>query len=91
MSIAYREVLKEVSAAIYRVDPLQIAGQADEYDPEAAHILAAARSASSVEDLSATVAETFGDQFWPNACSYEDAMDIAVAIWPAVRRLHRKN
>ena len=86
----YVNAVREASAVIYRIDPAGIAYESDEYDPEAARVVAGARSTASIEELRDLVTSVFDKMFWPGVCSAEKATEIAEAVWPIVRRLHAK-
>ena len=81
--------MEEASAVIYRIDPVGIAYESDEY-PEAVRVVARARSAGSVEELRDVVTAVFDEMFWAGACSAVKATEIAQGLWPTVRRLHGK-
>jgi len=88
--MAFREAVEVASAVIYRVDPVGIAYQSDEYAPEADRILAGGRSAENVEGLVDVVTSVFDAMFWSGACSSVKAREIAAELWPTVRQLHGK-
>jgi hypothetical protein len=82
--IDYEQRFHELSAIIYRVDPigLNFEENPDEYDPEARTILPRLTRCGSIEDVDRVVREELGKWFSPELVSRSPTCDQVVAdIW----------
>ena len=89
LSSSYKQLLNEVSAILFRHDPIGInfEDNTDEYDPEAGTILPQLRSGISVEETTAIVHEELVRWFEPEtAGSRERYTAIAAEILTAYQK-----
>ncbi len=89
LSSSYKQLLNEVSAILFRQDPIGInfEDNTDEYDPEAGTILPRLRGGLSVEESTAIVHEEFVRWFEPEtAGSRERYTAIAAEILSAYQK-----
>ncbi|MFA6561407.1 MAG: hypothetical protein WCV00_05815 [Verrucomicrobiia bacterium] len=87
----YRELFDEVSALLFRHDPVGISFETndDEYEPEVGTILPRLRSCSSVDDVRRVVHEEFVRWFDTDiAGSQEHYAKIATEIWERWQRFN---
>lgn len=88
----YRALFDEVSAILFRWDPIGINGgvNTDEYDPEAATIVGRLREARSVEDVERIVREElvrwFGEPSITSARAKRVLKPLAEEIWHVRQR-----
>jgi hypothetical protein len=89
LSSSYKQLLNEVSAILFRHDPIGInfEDNTDEYDPEAGTILPRLRRGLSAEETTTIVHEEFVRWFeWETAGSPERYSAIAAEILMAYQR-----
>jgi hypothetical protein len=87
----YRELFNEVSALLFRHDPMNInfATNANEYEPEVGTILPRLRTCGSAQDVHRMVYEEFVRWFGAeNAGSLEHYEKIAIEIWKHWQRFN---
>jgi len=86
---AYKELFEEVSAILFRHDPIEInfGSNTDEYDPEAGTIIPRLRDAGSEDDILDIVHEEFVRWFGSDITGERDAyQSIAADIMAAWKR-----
>jgi hypothetical protein len=84
----YAAALKVVSAALAAWDPYSLVSSgspSDEFENEAAQIVAAISKIHSSDDVTAHVSRVFSSAFGPRGFSHQDCEDIGKELWIRLR------